>query len=223
MPNPDPVPVPTPVTPGWKTTEFRLKVAAFILTALYASGIIPTSGPIATAMAIGATMLGALGYTVSRTLVKTAAAALLVIGLAIGAGSTLTACTAAQRSAAESALWKCADPVRAEAVAALTPLAVSAIQAAASADGKLLDYSKVKSMFSAANALSDAGVLAMCVVASAFEVLAVPHTPANEAPASAPLVVDLGELRAVFDRLRAEQFPGAALVVNAPDGTSKIW
>ncbi len=69
----DTVPTTPPATvkPGWQTSEFRLKVLAFILTALYASGVIPTSGPWASALAIGATMLGALGYTVSRTLVKT--------------------------------------------------------------------------------------------------------------------------------------------------------
>lgn len=221
MSNPDPVP--TPVTPGWKTTEFRLKVAAFILTALYASGVIPTSGPLATAMAIGATMLGALGYTVARTLVKTAAAALLVIGLAIGAGSTLTACTAAQRAELKSDLWKCTDPVRAEAVDALTPLAVSGIKAAASADGKLLDYSQIKLMFSKANMLSDAGVLATCVAASAFSVLALPSPSLTAAPASLPMVLDLGVLHSTFDRLRAEQFPGAALEVGASDGRAEIW
>lgn len=61
-------------TPGWRTSEFKLKVAALAMTALYASGIIPTTGTAATIMAIGATMLGALGYTVSRTLVKTGGA-----------------------------------------------------------------------------------------------------------------------------------------------------
>ena len=58
------------VKPGYATTEFWLKLAALILTALYASGVIPTSGTAATITAIAATMLGALGYTVSRTMVK---------------------------------------------------------------------------------------------------------------------------------------------------------
>jgi hypothetical protein len=62
-----------PAKPGYLTTEFWLKVAAFALTALYASGVIPTTGAVATIAAIAATMLGALGYTVSRTFVKTAA------------------------------------------------------------------------------------------------------------------------------------------------------
>lgn len=63
--------------PGWKTSEFWLKVAAMVLTALFASGVIPTAGIAAMIAAIAATMLGALGYTVSRTLVKTAGVMLL--------------------------------------------------------------------------------------------------------------------------------------------------
>ena len=58
------------VKPGWQTTEFWLKVAAILLTALFASGVIPTSGMAAQITAIAATILGALGYTVSRTMVK---------------------------------------------------------------------------------------------------------------------------------------------------------
>lgn len=57
-------------TPGWKTSEFYLKLLATLLTALFASGVIPTSGVISQVVAIVATMLGAIGYTVSRTQLK---------------------------------------------------------------------------------------------------------------------------------------------------------
>jgi hypothetical protein len=60
----------TAVTPGWKTSEFWMKLAALLLTALYASGVIPTSGVGAQVAAIAATILGAVGYTVGRSLVK---------------------------------------------------------------------------------------------------------------------------------------------------------
>jgi hypothetical protein len=66
--------------PGWQTSEFYMKLGAILLTALFASGVIPTSGPAATIAAIAATMLGAIGYTVSRSIVK-AAAFLLFIAL----------------------------------------------------------------------------------------------------------------------------------------------
>lgn len=61
---------PPAVKPGFRTTEFWLKLAAIALTALFASGAIPTTGTATTVTAIAATMLGALGYTVSRTLAK---------------------------------------------------------------------------------------------------------------------------------------------------------
>ena len=97
-PNPVPAPIPTAtvVTPGWRTSEFWLKVAAFALTALFASGVIPTSGPIAQVAAIAATMLGALGYTVARSFVKAAGAGVLAIALL--AGGTQTACGGSQAS-----------------------------------------------------------------------------------------------------------------------------
>lgn len=87
----DPAVPPPSTKPGYRTTEFWLKVAALLLTALFASGAIPTSGPAATITAIAATMLGALGYTVSRSFVK-AAGMLLVIALA---GSSMIACSGA--------------------------------------------------------------------------------------------------------------------------------
>jgi hypothetical protein len=63
-------PTPPAAKPGYKTTEFWLKLVALLLTALYASGIIPTGGPAAQVAAIAATILGAVGYTVGRSLVK---------------------------------------------------------------------------------------------------------------------------------------------------------
>ena len=58
--------------PGWATSEFWLKMLAILLTALFASGAIPTTGTAATVAAIAATMLGAIGYTVVRGQVKVA-------------------------------------------------------------------------------------------------------------------------------------------------------
>lgn len=88
LPMTDPDPAPTPVKPGWRTTEFWLKLAALALTALYASGAVTNSVALAIA-GIAATMLGALGYTVSRAIVK-AAAVLLLVGLV---GSTQLSCS----------------------------------------------------------------------------------------------------------------------------------
>lgn len=61
-----------PAKPGFKTSEFWLKVAAMVLTAAYASGALTSNTALAIA-GIAATILGALGYTVSRTMIKAAA------------------------------------------------------------------------------------------------------------------------------------------------------
>ena len=61
--------LPAPVKPGWQTTEFWLSLAATLLSALFAAGVLTNSTALAIA-GIAATILTALGYTVSRALVK---------------------------------------------------------------------------------------------------------------------------------------------------------
>lgn len=56
--------------PGFKTTEFWLSLAAMILTALYASGLIGDGGTAAKIAAFAAMVLTSAGYTVSRGLAK---------------------------------------------------------------------------------------------------------------------------------------------------------
>lgn len=64
---------PTPTKPGYKTTEFYLTMAAMILSALYASGAFADTTTTGKVMALIAGVLGSLGYTVSRAIVKKAA------------------------------------------------------------------------------------------------------------------------------------------------------
>lgn len=59
------------MTPGYKTSEFWLKILALALSAVFASGAL-TNNTALNIAGIAASVLGALGYTVSRTLVKTA-------------------------------------------------------------------------------------------------------------------------------------------------------
>ncbi len=100
----------TTVKPGWRTSEFWLKLAAIVLSALFASDVIPTSGPASKIAAVSAFALMSLGYTVSRSIVK-AAAPLLMIGwfaghaMACGASTrqkTINATLAATSSASKS-------------------------------------------------------------------------------------------------------------------------
>lgn len=58
--------------PGYKTTEFYLSLAATILSALFASGVISDGGTAAKIAGLAAAALTAAGYTVARAVVKSA-------------------------------------------------------------------------------------------------------------------------------------------------------
>jgi hypothetical protein len=60
--------------PGYKTTEFWLSLAAILIGVLISSDVIPVEHPIAKLLGIAASVLGALGYQVSRSLAKASAA-----------------------------------------------------------------------------------------------------------------------------------------------------
>jgi hypothetical protein len=63
---------PPPVKPGWQTTEFWMKLAAILLSTLFASGAITNNTVLAVA-GMAAAILGSLGYAVNRGMVKAAA------------------------------------------------------------------------------------------------------------------------------------------------------
>jgi hypothetical protein len=56
--------------PGYRTTEFWLSLAATLLGAAFASGLIPTDSKWEQVLGLAASVLASFGYTVSRTLVK---------------------------------------------------------------------------------------------------------------------------------------------------------
>lgn len=113
---------------------------------------------------------------------KISAVVLLVLMLGAAGMATLgaSACDNPKVKAAEHALWDCTAPQRADAVAAVTPAVISVIKAAASADGKLIDTSTVKSAITKANLFSEAGILLSCALASAVAIL-----EGGEAPGTA--------------------------------------
>lgn len=59
-----------PEKPGWKTSEFWLNLAAVIVAYLLTTDLGEGDNWVAKGLAIVATVLAALGYTASRTLVK---------------------------------------------------------------------------------------------------------------------------------------------------------
>lgn len=120
------------------------------------------------------------------------------------------ACTAAQRTQVEHALWDCTAPARADAVAAVTPAVISVIKAAGSADGKAIDLSTVKSAITKANLMSEAGVLLSCAMASAVAILMAPAPPPVAGAAAAePFVLDPAAVRATWDAVKRDQLGGA--------------
>jgi hypothetical protein len=58
------------VKPGYKTTEFWLSVAAMLVGAILASGIVPNTGIWMQLAGIATTLLNGLGYSVSRGIAK---------------------------------------------------------------------------------------------------------------------------------------------------------
>jgi hypothetical protein len=67
------VAAPTPPRPGYKTSEFYLSLAAILLSHLLAADVIPVGGTAERIVTIAGTILGALGYAVTRAVVKRAA------------------------------------------------------------------------------------------------------------------------------------------------------
>jgi hypothetical protein len=56
--------------PGYKTTEFWMAIAAFVVSALYGSGVIAEGTALDKALSVGAMILASMGYAVSRGLAK---------------------------------------------------------------------------------------------------------------------------------------------------------
>ena len=59
-----------PAKPGWQTTEFWLSAASIVIGFLLTNLSLPEDSPISRALVLAATILTALGYSVSRSLTK---------------------------------------------------------------------------------------------------------------------------------------------------------
>ncbi len=62
----------TPTKPGYKSTEFWLSLAASLLGLAFSSGLIGAGGTAEKIAGLAASVLGALGYAVSRGMTKAA-------------------------------------------------------------------------------------------------------------------------------------------------------
>jgi hypothetical protein len=132
----------------------------------------------------------------------------MLIGAAVPFLIGQSGCTQAQIKATEQALLDCTSGDRAAAVAAITPLADSAIALATNPDGSL-DTAAIAKLFSGANLKSEAGTIASCV---AVEVLgsraaAAPTVAARSMTGAPPAPIGVSPAVALA-QLRAAQFPG---------------
>lgn len=59
-----------PTKPGWKSTEFWLSLVAVICGAIVAGDVVSETSTVGKAIGAVVSVLGALGYTASRTAVK---------------------------------------------------------------------------------------------------------------------------------------------------------
>ena len=59
------------IRPGWQSSEFILSTLAVVAGAIASSGLLAPASPVVVIAGLIATVLAALGYTASRTRVKT--------------------------------------------------------------------------------------------------------------------------------------------------------
>ncbi len=159
---------PVPPKPGYKTTEFWLKIGALALSAVFASGALTNNTALAIA-GIAATVLTALGYTVSRTVLK-AAALFLVIGLA---GSTQLSCATVRPVAADvvTAELDCTSAALVAVVKSIGNAAETYLAGKISGDAQSFDTSAIRSDLRALGSVAWS-----CAVSTALAVIL--HPPA---------------------------------------------
>ncbi len=188
-------------TSSWLAQGKRLAIATGLLgivgAALQAQ-IIGSTWTVVLAAAVAAafklrtpTVAGATPKTSAN--VVTIGTVLLVVGMV---GNAVQAGCGPKSTAIVHDIWtNCLAPERAEAVAVFTPIAESAVLAAASADGSLIDTSKLRAAISGADLMTEAGILLNCAMASAVTALLTP-TPATSG--ASPLVLDPVALRSAW-------------------------
>lgn len=197
--------VTTTVKPGRTTSEHALSVLAIIVSALFVSGAIPTDTIWAKVLGVIAAVLISLGYTVSRTIVKTAVILCLVsFGL-----RTTTGCswTKSEAKTVETAAVDCTKGELGTAVKVFSPVLEQLIVLATGGDGHV-DTAQL-----ASGTKTLAGDIGGCVLTNAVAKSLKPKPATSGSPQSSPLVIDPGELRAFYEAKR-EQLGGKTYVTE---------
>lgn len=181
-----------PPKPGYLTTEFYGAWAAKIFGALLTSGLLADGSLAMRITGAAVFILAQLGYTWSRTAVKTAVMLLLVGALAppqMACGPTAKHVEVT----AGHAVVDCAETeARAQAVNVMTPVVQAVIQGSTSADGKLIDTAPIKSALGKLTKdtlYTEAWIILSCAAKTAFAALTHP-APARSASVAALSVID---------------------------------
>lgn len=194
--------VTTTQKPGWKTSEFWLTKLSMVIGGLLASGLL-TSESWLRALGIACVVLSSLGYTVSRTMVKTAAVLALV---AFGFHGCATTKAAAGRVAGD--VVDCMKPDAKAAIGELAP-AFRDIVKNATADNGRVDWAPVRAV---AAPLKSAAT--RCAFTAVIAEVLRPKTTAG-APQSSALEADPADVMTGFEAIRADYFGGATFELGA--------
>jgi hypothetical protein len=210
---------PTPVKPGYKTTEFYGSWAAKILGVLLTSGLL-ADGSIAMRITGAAVfILAQLGYTWSRTAIKTAAM-LVLIGWLAPAQMACGPTAKSVESAVGHAAVDCAETeARAQAVNVMTPVVQAVILGSTSSDGKLIDTAPIKSALGKLTRdtlYTEAWTILTCAAKTAFATLTRPAPVQPGAPAAAPFVVDPAAVAKAETDVMGTIAPGARFALALP-------
>lgn len=188
---------PAVVKPGWQTTEFWGSWAAKIFGALLTSGLLADGSMAMRITGAAVFVLAQLGYTWSRTAVKTAAM-LLVVGLFLPAQMACGAASSAGKTVAADVV-DCTSADRAKLEAQFGPAVEQAIQRATGADGKI----DLPSLAQLSSAIETDGWCVVEKVAAQLIAAVVSRAPGT-ASAAAPL--DPADLAAKISALRVQKF-----------------
>lgn len=189
----------TQAKPGYLTTEFYGSWAVKILGALMAGGVFPESSTAFRIAGAAIALLGYLGYTYSRAMVKTAAA-LLLVGLLAGPQVACSASAKGKEAAAAGAFLNCeAGQFPASTLGDATTLAIQVIVHEISGGGAV-DANRLR-----ADAAPLKSNLLQCAWDAAVAALTAPPAPAKPgAPAAAAMAIDRDQLRAAWEDVRLE-------------------
>lgn len=213
------LPATTPTKPGYKTTEFYGAWAAKILGALLASGLLADGSTAMRITGAAVFILAQLGYTWSRTAVKTAVM-LMLVGVLAPAQMACGSTAKSVESATGHAVVDCAETeARARAVDVMTPVVQAVIQGSTSADGKLIDTAPIKSALGKLTKdtlYTEAWTILSCAAKTAFAALTHPALVRPGAPAAAPFVVDPAAVARAEADVMATIAPGARFALAAP-------